>query len=108
MANPPIWFKSFVFAEVLFQFPFFFFATYCLMYKKNIIRIPGIIYGVHVATTLLPILSEFYTNKRLLPSERNQLLAFYLPYFFIPLIFSIVLSVDPYPFPYRKSRSRTD
>jgi hypothetical protein len=105
MASPPLWLKSFIFAEALFQFPFFFFAIYCLWYKKNMIRIPGIIYGIHVSTTLIPILSEFYTSRRLRNSERNALLGFYLPYLIIPFMFAMVLSVNPYPFPHRKSKS---
>ena len=107
MANPPIWFKTFILAEMFFQMPFFFFAIYCLWYKRNFIRIPGIIYGIHVSTILLPILGEFYTNRRLKPSERNILLSFYLPYLIIPFLFAVVLVVDPFPFPYKRKAKPT-
>lgn len=108
MANPPLWLKSFIYAEAVFQFPFFFFAIYCLWYKKNMIRIPGIIYGIHVATTLIPILSEFYTSRRLRNSERQMLMSFYLPYLIIPFIFAMYLAINPFPFPYRKSKSNRE
>ena len=51
MAAPPVWLKAFIAAELLLQFPFFFAASYSLLFKKNWIRVPGIIYGTHVATT---------------------------------------------------------
>lgn len=51
MAAPPVWLRSFILAELLLQFPFFFAATYALVNKKNWIRVPGIAYGVHVSTT---------------------------------------------------------
>ena len=104
IAHPHIWFKSFIYAEIVFQFPFFFFAIYCLWYKKNIIRIPGIIYGVHVATTLIPILSEFLLERRLREDERYILLSFYFPYFLIPVLLTIVLATNPFPFPYKTRR----
>ena len=55
-----------------------------------------------MATTVLPILSEFLTNRRLRPDERNRLLGFYFPYFIIPLIFAGYMAMNPFPFPYRR------
>ena len=77
-----------------------------MIYKKNMIRIPGIIYGTHVATTLIPILGEFLMDRRLHASERNVLLGFYLPYLIIPALFAIVLSVEAFPFPHKKKIRR--
>ena len=79
----PVWFKSFIACEILFQFPFFFIVTYGLLYKQNWIRIPCIFYGSHVATTLIPILSEFLANKHLSDIQKFTLFGFYFPYFLI-------------------------
>ena len=75
MAYPPAWFQSFILAELLFQLPFFFVASYALYYRKNWIRIPSIIYGTHVATTVWAILMETLMNTTNSQSEKTQLLA---------------------------------
>ena len=102
----PIWFKSFIFCEILFQFPFFFVATYGLLYEKNWIRIPSIIYGTHVATTLVPILSEFAFNDQLSEIQKLTLFGFYFPYFLIPAILAIVMSVSEKPFDNNNSKTK--
>ena len=58
MAAQPVWFKSMILFELLFQLPFFFVGFYAFYKQCNWIRIPGIAYGVHTATTLIPILAE--------------------------------------------------
>lgn len=53
------WFLSFLVCELFFQLPFFFAAVRALWTgREHSIRIPGIIYGVHVATTVIPLLAE--------------------------------------------------
>ncbi|CAG5131929.1 unnamed protein product [Candidula unifasciata] len=92
---PPVWFKSLIVCE-LFQFPFFFVAVYGFFKGARIckwLRLPCIIYGSHVATTLVPIifhvlLQDF--SKEKLPSPRNFnerlfLLSVYTPYLLIPI-----------------------
>ncbi len=98
MRSPPVWLKSFLVAEAVFQFPFFFFASYALLYKKNCIRIPGIVYGAHVATTVIPILSEI-CNSQNSDFNKQMLFLFYLPYFIIPFIFMVTLAFSEVPFP---------
>lgn len=108
MENPPTWFQSFIFAELVFQFPFFFYAIWALLNRDNTIRIPGIVYGVHVATTVLPILSEFFNSNKLSNSSRWILIGFYFPYFLIPFLFAFILIITPYPFgnPQRRQMKR--
>lgn len=53
-------FNSMVCCECLLQLPFFFVAAYALLYRKEWIRIPGVVYGAHVATTLVPILAQVW------------------------------------------------
>jgi hypothetical protein len=89
MGRPPAWFKSFVWCELLFQLPLFFFAAYALWHRRDWIRVPLMIYGAHVATTVLPIGAHFIFDVDLPFVEKIPLLCFYMPYFAIPLILTI-------------------
>ncbi|XP_016412633.1 transmembrane protein 97-like [Sinocyclocheilus rhinocerous] len=103
MMDPPVWFKSFVFCEALFQLPFFPIAAYAFMTGGcKWIRTPAIIYSVHVATTLIPILSHvLFNNFPLAPhpgpqtlQERLTLVSIYAPYLIIPvmILFTMLFS----------------
>lgn len=48
--------------EVFLQLPFFFVAIYALYRRKEWIRIPGIVYCSHVATTVIPAVADFLQN----------------------------------------------
>lgn len=93
------WFQSFIVAELFLQLPFFFVAVYGLLNEKNWIRIPSIFYGVHVATTVWPIMAETVFAGRNSTKEILILSGFYLPYFFIPLILAVYMGMNPIPFP---------
>lgn len=95
---PPVWLKSFIYAEIALQLPFFFVASYGLIYKKNWIRIPSILYGSHVATTVLPILAEALMSKSNTNQEKMLLCTVYLPYFVIPATLACYMSFYPSPF----------
>jgi EXPERA (EXPanded EBP superfamily) len=97
MADPPIWLKALIGFEVL-QIPFFFIATYALVYKKNWIRIPSIIYSSHVVTAVSVILTDFYNSTRLSFNQKAVLFSFYLPYLIIPLSLLLYMSFVPKPF----------
>jgi hypothetical protein len=106
------WFKALICAELALQLPFFFAASYAFAKRRNWIRIPALIYGVHTATSLLPILAELATSPKV-PSDaaRVQLLALYLPYLLLPLACAAWMAVSPKPFASRasaapKSRAR--
>ena len=94
----PAWLQSFIWAELFAQLPFFFVATYGLLFKRNWIRIPSIIYGAHVATTVWAILAEFYTIQTISAEEKFALLGFYAPYLVIPLLLTFYMAVTPQPF----------
>jgi hypothetical protein len=98
MLNLPTWFRSFIYCEFLFQLPFFFVASYALYYRKNWVRIPMIIYGAHVSTTVIPLLSEFAFSDQLTQMEALTLGSFYLPYLLVPLglMFSFALNETPF------------
>ena len=66
------------------------------------IRIPAIIYGSHVATTLIPILYHFIAAdamSQLTVTERLYLCAVYAPYLIIPLmlVYHMLTSPDYLP-----------
>ncbi|KAK3696012.1 hypothetical protein RRG08_000797 [Elysia crispata] len=97
MADPPSWFQSLVMCEMFVQLPFFFVASYGFFKGAKAckwLRWPCVVYGTHVATTLIPIIAhvllhDFSSGK--VPGPRNlqerlTLLSFYSPYFVIPVI----------------------
>lgn len=105
MADPPIWFKSFVYCELIIQLPFFPFAAYAF-FKGGCkwIRTPAIIYGTHVATTVTAILAhilfqDFSESKHPGPEtfeERLTLLSIYSPYFVIPVMIVLTMLYSPH------------
>jgi hypothetical protein len=95
--NPP-WLQSFIWAELFFQLPYFFVAIYGLLYKKDWIRIPSIFYGIHVATTVWPILAETVLNAKNTQSEKIALCLVYFPYFFFPLSLAVYMGINSVPF----------
>ena len=70
MEHQPVWFKSLILFELLFQLPFFFVGYHAFYHGRNWVRIPGIAYGVHTATTLIPILAEILTDEDI-PDRRS-------------------------------------
>lgn len=98
IARKPLWLQSFIWAECLFQMPFFFVATYGLWKRKNWIRIPSIIYGSHVATTVWAILAEILLGNDNTVQEKATLFGFYAPYFVVPALLVIVMAWSPEPF----------
>ncbi|KAJ8298486.1 hypothetical protein KUTeg_025017 [Tegillarca granosa] len=97
MVDPPAWFKTFIFTEIVFQLPFFFIAAHVLWkgLKNNCwIRVPLIVYSTHVSTVTMTICNHVLTHdfsNSDYPGpetlkERLTLLAVYSPYLFIPVI----------------------
>uniref|UniRef100_A0A7S0SF29 EXPERA domain-containing protein n=1 Tax=Mantoniella antarctica TaxID=81844 RepID=A0A7S0SF29_9CHLO len=99
MAQQPVWFKSLILFEILFQLPFFFVGFYAFYMRRNWVRIPGIVYGVHTATTLLPILAEI-TYSKAMPTKQARTVLFYiyLPYLIIPALIALLLALEEKPF----------
>ena len=99
--RPPFapWFKALIYGELSLQLPFFFVAAYAFAARRNWIRIPALAYGVHTATTLMPIFAELAASPEV-PSEaaRLQLYALYAPYFLLPLACAAWMAASPEPF----------
>eukprot|EP00038_Savillea_parva_P025797 m.49582 g.49582 ORF g.49582 m.49582 type:complete len:170 (-) comp7132_c0_seq1:293-802(-) len=97
MGKSPVrpWFASFVACELAFQLPMFFVAIYGLWTQATWLKVPGIIYGTHVCTTVTPILAEvlFATyapgSGPQTMQERLALVSIYAPYFLLPLAFVV-------------------
>ena len=106
MTSARPWLQSFLYAELLFQFPFFFVVIYGLIYRKNWIRIPSIAYGAHVSTTVLPIILEFAFSMQMTVHQKAVLLAIYSPYFIFPLSIMIYMCLVPTPFGDGKPRGK--
>ncbi|XP_051535831.1 sigma intracellular receptor 2 [Myxocyprinus asiaticus] len=100
MMDPPVWFRSFVFCEALVQLPFFPVAAYAFLKGGcKWIRTPAIVYSVHVATTLVPILGHIlFYNFPQVPHpgpqtlhERLTLVSIYAPYLIIPIMILLTM-----------------
>ncbi|KAL7745931.1 Transmembrane protein 97 [Sorochytrium milnesiophthora] len=114
------WFRSVILCELFLQLPFFVVALYFLL-KDDVfrIRIPMIIYGTHVATTLVPIFGQLMSPTplpgtpypQLTPAQQYTLTALYMPYFVFPIAivayFSLVdgTSAAPTAAPSEKKRN---
>eukprot|EP01137_Pigoraptor_chileana_P000624 Opistho-2@37072 len=97
MLFPPAWFQSFIVCELLFQLPFFFVAIHGFYKGLNRIRVPCIIYGAHVSTTVIPILTEFVFAD--IPrSDKYFLLSVYSPYLLVPLALTFKMAFQEHPF----------
>jgi hypothetical protein len=110
----PNWVKPLIACELLFQLPTFFVMVYALWHRKNWIRIPGLIYGVQCATTLLPILG--YINltgldKKCLQNvattdQRLFLNLTYGPFFLFPALFAVKCALNETYFPVKNYKAK--
>ncbi|KAJ6466924.1 transmembrane protein 6/97 [Mycena sanguinolenta] len=99
--DPLIWFKSFLFLEVFFQFPTFFIAARGLLNdsKKHYVLI--LVYGASTATTVWPCVLTLLAIPEpspaalasgiatLSPDQRVMLLASYVPFLLLPLLMTV-------------------
>lgn len=98
MRDMPAWFQGLVYIEVFAQLPFFFLATYAFIYGKNWIRIPALIYGVEVVTSMVCILGHILFDPSIADDKRQMLGLIYCPYLFLPLLLSYKMAVSAEPF----------
>jgi sigma intracellular receptor 2 len=78
-------------------------GVYAFWKQCNWVRIPCLVYATHVATTLLPILAEFwykdYSAFGLVTAEQKAILtAIYLPYLLVPLYMMQRMILNEKPF----------
>lgn len=109
MAQRPIqldWFRHIVNAEVFLQFPFFFVANFMLYRRQNGLRLPALVYGSHVVTTMIPILGHLYLMKDISDAKKARLIGVYAPYLLVPLWLVVAMLRGP-PFEDRTSKKRS-
>ena len=70
----------------------------------NWIRIPAIMYGVHAATTVVPMLADFYMGAGKSNPHKEVLLAMYGAYFVLPLLIALTMAFSRIPFPAEKKK----
>jgi len=104
--SPAPWFRALVLGELSLQLPFFFVAVYAFARRRNWIRLPALVYGVHTATTLLPILAELAAATSVTEAQRLTLLAVYLPYFMLPLACAVWMCSCEEPFARRHPKAK--
>lgn len=65
-----------------------------LFLENEGIRIPAIIYGAHVSTTLVPILAEFWFSQKIFLTK--ILLTFvYCPFLILPFFMMLMMIAHP-------------
>ena len=106
MSEPfDLWFQSLVVCELIFQLPYFFVACYYLwgepsatgVYKyPKWFQMLSIVYGAHVATTLVPLFPTIWAQQSIhVPMEQRLLIEFlYLPYFIFPVLLAWLAAAD--------------
>jgi len=101
-----VWFSSMICCEILFQLPFFIVAVKMMMrtthssaslassassFEKKVddfypewFRMSCIIYGSHVSTTLVPIISTFVMSQEMSILQKYATITIYSPYLIFP------------------------
>lgn len=83
------WLHSFIWSESLFQLPFFFYAVHSLNNRAALKDIQflvwSLVYGVHVSTTVMPIMATFLVSNEVNAKEMCILVSIYAPYLLLPL-----------------------
>ena len=98
MRETPVWFLSFCACEIFVQLPFFFVAAFGFLRGRNWMRVPILIYGTHVATTVLPMLADFLLSPKA-KGNGPLLAAMYAPYFLLPAAMVVrMAAAGPQPF----------
>eukprot|EP00899_Mesostigma_viride_P002021 jgi/Mesvir1/1181/Mv17677-RA.1 len=105
--KPPLWFTCLCWCELLVQFPFFFVgATMHWKGSGSWYRLPAIVYGAHVSTTMVPILAEFALAGTLSLVQRATLIGIYAPFLVFPLALMLRMLFWPGPFASDRSASK--
>ncbi|KAJ7140277.1 transmembrane protein 6/97 [Mycena crocata] len=99
--DPLIWFKSFLFLEVFFQFPTFFIAARGLWNDSQKIYVLMLVYAASTVTTVWPCVMTILATPEPSPAalargiatlstdQRAMLLASYVPFCVIPFVMTI-------------------
>ncbi|KAJ7251359.1 transmembrane protein 6/97 [Mycena rebaudengoi] len=107
-SDPLIWFKSFIFLELFFQFPTFFIAARGLWKGTERIYVLVLVYGASTATTVLACLATVLAMPAPSPDalargiptlssdQLFMILSSYVPFFLIPLVMTVDMAFRIY------------
>ncbi|KAJ7781884.1 transmembrane protein 6/97 [Mycena maculata] len=99
--DPLVWFKSFVFLELFFQFPTFFIAARGLWNDSQKIYVLMLVYAASTATTVWPCVVTIYATPgpspvalargiaTLTADQRAMLFSSYVPFCIVPLVMTV-------------------
>ena len=99
MRSPPLWFRAFIAAELALQLPFFVVGAAAWWARSEWVRVPSIWYGVHTATTLVPILADLLLTPGKSAAQYGLLAATYGPFAVMPLLIAWRASARAVLFP---------
>ncbi|PIA17643.1 transmembrane protein 97 [Coemansia reversa NRRL 1564] len=86
-----VWFRSMLLCELILQLPFFFYAVWALWTDNPHRHLPFLVYGVHVSTTMIPVLGTLVRGEiNRTCGERMLLASMYLPYLLVPLSMALI------------------
>lgn len=92
MVVKPLWFKTFVWIELLFQLPYFFMALQLITKKDPKRFIYNMLYGFNAGlTTFVCIMYDIFQGSEYQLNTKDiiQLVSIYLPYLIIPLVIMV-------------------
>src|SRR3989338_1182673 len=96
MKSPPVWFRSLVWAELLVQLPFFFYAVPAIAYRWRSFSWAAFAYSAHLLTVMVPIIAEVASSP-LAPVFKWRLCLVYGLWVAMPLwIFLYTWLRDPF------------
>ncbi|CAK4086302.1 unnamed protein product [Aphanomyces euteiches] len=84
----PLWFKVCLWMEIGFQVPYYLFAIYGFVNRREWLRVPTLIYAAQSITVMVIVLVEQFTGE-FKTSEPAVILGAYLPFFIVPFFFLI-------------------
>jgi hypothetical protein len=76
----------------------------CAAVGCNWIRIPAIMYGVHAATTVVPMLADFYYGQGRNNPQKELLCGIYGIYLVLPMLIALTMAFSRIPFPAEKKK----
>jgi hypothetical protein len=94
----PVWYKAFMWWEMLFFGPYYAAAIYALLRRRNWIRMPSIVYSSVMLTKMSVIVAESLWGQFASPCPLLSVGA-HVPYIVIPLGLLAYFLSTPLPFP---------
>ncbi|KAJ7527011.1 hypothetical protein O6H91_16G032000 [Diphasiastrum complanatum] len=95
MRDKPRFFQGIVLAEIFVQIPLILANIYAFYYGKGWGRMTGIVYGVHSASIMVPVIFEIFYARNV---HMKKVLFYYMTYVVVPLLILVRVLPRDYPF----------